>query len=381
MFYAADPGPDYELAWPRDLFVSEATALLASRSRGWISGWIKAAELLLREAFAGYTPAEDLWTVRWSDIPPELLNAEDSPDGDDLPRAFLFQLLSCASRLPGPVVTTPYWNARKAPDATGGLTGDQAAARLQREWWHMVEDLRARGYLTRVAPECADTPARASLALLNLELEKRLGVADLWPMSDEGWRPDDFYSLVEAVHDLVARPRERMWHMGDDWHYLALAPAPARALYRWRVDQLLARYGVGLQLAADGEDTGRLVHTAGDDRDALVQRVLTTDTGTQDERVHAIAVFRARTAGVPEKRTAIVTLAGLLEQRKDLLKTKLLSKDEGALFQIANKFDLRHRRADQQGDYDQVFLDWVFWWYLATVELTDRLLARQDDTP
>jgi hypothetical protein len=24
-----------------------------------------------------------------------------------------------------------------------------------------------------------------------------------------------------------------------------------------------------------------------------------------------------------------------------------------------------------------VFLDWVFWWYLATVELTDRLLTRQ----
>jgi hypothetical protein len=32
----------------------------------------------------------------------------------------------------------------------------------------------------------------------------------------------------------------------------------------------------------------------------------------------------------------------------------------------------------QRGDYDPVFLDWVFWWYLATVELTDRLLARQD---
>jgi hypothetical protein len=24
-----------------------------------------------------------------------------------------------------------------------------------------------------------------------------------------------------------------------------------------------------------------------------------------------------------------------------------------------------------------VFLDWIFWWYLATIELTDRLLYRQ----
>jgi hypothetical protein len=32
---------------------------------------------------------------------------------------------------------------------------------------------------------------------------------------------------------------------------------------------------------------------------------------------------------------------------------------------------------DKKGDYDPVFLDWVFWWFLGTFELTDRLLARQ----
>jgi len=39
-------------------------------------------------------------------------------------------------------------------------------------------------------------------------------------------------------------------------------------------------------------------------------------------------------------------------------------------------FAIRHRRRGQQADYDPVFLDWIFWWYLATVELTARLLAR-----
>jgi len=29
-----------------------------------------------------------------------------------------------------------------------------------------------------------------------------------------------------------------------------------------------------------------------------------------------------------------------------------------------------------KASYDPVFLDWVFWWYLATIELTDRLLRR-----
>ena len=59
-----------------------------------------------------------------------------------------------------------------------------------------------------------------------------------------------------------------------------------------------------------------------------------------------------------------------------MLKEALFSKDEVALFVIANKFDLRHGDEKQHTDYDPAFLDWVFRWYLATVELTDRLLAR-----
>ncbi|ODU05016.1 MAG: hypothetical protein ABS81_08670 [Pseudonocardia sp. SCN 72-86] len=64
------------------------------------------------------------------------------------------------------------------------------------------------------------------------------------------------------------------------------------------------------------------------------------------------------------------------------LKQQIARKDEGALFQIANEFALRHQKPDQKGDYDPAFLDWIFWWYLATVELTNRLLARdQAATP
>jgi hypothetical protein len=54
-----------------------------------------------------------------------------------------------------------------------------------------------------------------------------------------------------------------------------------------------------------------------------------------------------------------------------------LSKDEGALFQIANEFSVRHASERQKGDYDAVFLEWFFWWYLATIELTDRVIMRR----
>ena len=47
------------------------------------------------------------------------------------------------------------------------------------------------------------------------------------------------------------------------------------------------------------------------------------------------------------------------------------------MFQIANKFTIRHQNRQQLSDYDPVFLDWVFWWYLGTVELTNRIIGRQ----
>lgn len=90
---------------------------------------------------------------------------------------------------------------------------------------------------------------------------------------------------------------------------------------------------------------------------------------------HAIALFRGRDVTAESRRSAIVTLAGILEERRTLIKEDIGRPDEGALFEIANRYDLRHRNANQRSNYDEAFLDWIFWWYLATVELTNRLIA------
>jgi hypothetical protein len=66
----------------------------------------------------------------------------------------------------------------------------------------------------------------------------------------------------------------------------------------------------------------------------------------------------------------------VLEERRELLKGVLYTGDEGALFEIANRFAIRHEDQRQKSEYDPVFLDWIFWWYLATIELTDRVIAR-----
>ena len=94
-----------------------------------------------------------------------------------------------------------------------------------------------------------------------------------------------------------------------------------------------------------GSDAGLLVHAAGDPRDALTDQALATaDPRDRAEVQHAVALFRGRAVSREEKRSAIVTLARLLEERRPLVEAALNKKDAGALFQIANEFDLRHRR-------------------------------------
>lgn len=208
-------------------------------------------------------------------------------------------------------------------------------------------------------------------------IDRRLGIPDLWPLTPETWDEDTFYGLIEVFHDLVSRPRMRRFHNWNmcGWHHSEFHNGPARVLYRWKINQILRSAGIEYELATEGEDLGRLVAVTDDACSQLVHRALNDSPPDTTAGVrHAIALFRGRDTSAETKRSAIFNLARILEERRALIKEHL-HKDEGALFQIANSFDLRHSNAGQQREYDEVFLDWISWWYLATVELTNRLIA------
>ena len=383
MFDAADPSPQYELGWPRELFMAEATALPEPSHPNWLED----AELLLEEAFIYNTPKADLRTTQWYEVPLGLLKDQSSASPQQVARAFVAHLVDSADQLPECSERRPYWSVRSVDEkASTSPDANDRIQQLHREWTQLVDDLQDRGYLDWVAPRgCAARPASSpAVEVLAAEIKQRLRADGLWPLRHQDWDNDTFYGLIEVVHDLVARPRHRDQHAldGCNGHYSNFAQIPAQVLYRWEVDQLLDRYGVGLHLAGSGEDAGRLVCNLGGGLEGLVLSALgSRDPGVRDDVGHAVALFRSRTATTAERRSAVVTLAGVLEQRKALLKIELFAKDEAALFLIANKFGLRHRNRSQQDDYDPVFLDWIFWWYLATVELTNQLIARQTGTP
>jgi len=355
-------GPDWALRWPTRLFVSEAIAILNERPPG-SRNWSDCARLLLEDAFVSSVPRDS--------IPPP-----ESPRPGNDARKTLTEILAIANTFKQVEDRQPYFLERNQTADRAPL-GHEAA---QREFGRIVADFYVRGYFANhLYPGCVDDHDKPPTNVSEF-IEERLGVADLWPLkSTLPWEDDLWFSLIEVFHDVAARPRSRWYHSwnGCGYHFNDFAVAPGQDLYRWTIDKLLARADIFYRLGDSGEDIGRLVSLTDDGRSELIEHLLVDHPDSAvDSVAHAVSLFRRRGATFEDKRSAIVTLAGVLEERRALLKQELLSKDENALFEIANNYALRHRNENQRDEYGEEFLDWVFWLYAATVELSDRLLRR-----
>lgn len=377
MFDPKEPARGYELLWPHDLFRAELAAILSSpvKTRD-------ALELLLDEAMRGPDPIEDLRELpqNWSRHDPW---AEPSA-GSGPAHEFGETLLNNVDKLV-PYRRKRYFIDRHSPDP--GPLGPPERGRadlmqLQRAWEAIVLELIKKGYLDRLAGDsCQDGRDNEQPQRISELISKEIGMDDQWPLIFDGepYAPEHFFTLVEVFHDLVARPRTRSWHDYDEhyWYY-DFNDRAGQAVYRWKVNDLFEKYEIDLELADVGEDRGILVHRQLDPRQDLIRMAPTAaDVDHNHDRVqHAVALFRNRNADIESKRSAIITLYAVLENRRDLVKAELLSKDERDLYEIANRFRIRHHKADQRGDYDEAYLDWLFWWYLATIELTNRLIEK-----
>jgi hypothetical protein len=364
---AVDRG-DLELLWPRDLFASEGQELIQS-------GSVTEANLglLMDEAFVG-------------DVGQRMIGqlADADPWGTHQASTLSTLLVGLVRDVDQiPMYTRPiYYAERKGPRPPRKLLDFNG---LVTEVSRVVRELDTAGYFeSAFGSSCVDGdndhPAQGQRILSDL-LDTDAAV---WPVPDFVLDEDLFYSEIEALHDVVARPRSRRWHSyGHEWDYSDFSRASGQRVYIWKINAVLERGETSLRLSNAGPDRGRLVETTGDPRDELIERVLAVPVARDRSDVeHAVELFRRRGSSRDDKRSSVVALARVLENyRKDVLAPRLLSRDESALFQIANQFDIRHRNADQHGEYADEFLDWIFWWYLGTIELVHRLLVRPTPSP
>ncbi len=141
------------------------------------------------------------------------------------------------------------------------------------------------------------------------------------------------------------------------------------------MNELLEAYESGYELSATGE-----VLALGDPGLAPLHAapLPTPDTDNVGARVAAAqAKFRWHRSTQSERRDAIRDLADVLEFLRPQLAGILNKKDDAALFEIANRFAIRHHNPDQQGSYDKlIWYSWIFYFYLANIHAVGALLRR-----
>jgi hypothetical protein len=101
-----------------------------------------------------------------------------------------------------------------------------------------------------------------------------------------------------------------------------------------------------------------------------------TDPEITDRVRRAQEGFARPGATVADHRDAVRDLADVLEMLRPRLTQAITAKDEAALFEIINKFAIRHANKSQQGDYDALWLFWMFHCFGATIYV---VLWRLDD--
>ncbi|WP_218017258.1 hypothetical protein [Rhodococcus marinonascens] len=258
---------------------------------------------------------------------------------------------------------------------------------LVRGFVSLIDELDTAGYFeNRFGKDCVDDPRDDTVHTLisvHTLIYRELGVEGIWPLDADLLADsiDLFYDIVELLHDQVAKPNTRFYHDFSEcgWHHDKFDIGAGGVVYRWRVNKLFEGSTLELRLAEDGEDIGRLVTVTDEARTALAQSVAARSDGESADQVrHALALFRERGSDRNQKRSAVAALALVLEERRyGVLADALAKSDRGALFDLANNFHVRHQDARQKRDYDDFYLDWIFWVYLSTIELTNQVLDAQ----
>jgi hypothetical protein len=219
-------------------------------------------------------------------------------------------------------------------------------------------------------------------------MEKSDGIEDeagfslkFQPFPITGWAgkditEDNIFDVIEFLYDHVSEPGEP-----DEEYpgYIDYDEEGGRKEFRQKINLALADYKDGYELSEGGEMLAIGKHGL---EYILEAEIPDYDEENVDSKVKdAIRKWRNRHLDMSERREAIKTMADVFEWLKKTGKLKgvLSSKDESALFDIANNFDLRHHNPEQKKEYDKdIWYPWMFHFYLATYHAVIRLLKRKE---
>ena len=186
------------------------------------------------------------------------------------------------------------------------------------------------------------------------------------------------FDLVEFLYDYVSKPLEGKYHEFDNcgWHYFNFDKSRGQEEYLKYVNELLAKYGTGYELTKDGE-----ILIVGEDElnEIFVSELPNVDNDNIKNSVdRAIKKFRRYKSNEEDRKDAIRDLADVLEFLKRRYPNVLNKQDDSDLFNIINRFSIRHHNPDQVNNYDKpIWYNWMFYFFLSTIHAYTRFMIKK----
>jgi hypothetical protein len=228
--------------------------------------------------------------------------------------------------------------------------------------------------------ECVDA-GHIDGNIRDVELEMLLSIRkkDLWPIEVRAthYSEDDFFDVLEFLHQQVAKPIEGTYHSWNDcgYHWETFNKSDGQAEFRSKVNQALEQYEKRFELST----TGEVLHKVESGFEPIFEADVPSKDANVVRRIEAATLqYRRRGSTIDERRQAVRDLADVLEYLRPRVQELLTNKDESDLFNIANNFGIRHHNDKQKTGYDAgLWLSWMFYFYLSTIHVVLRKIEHQ----
>lgn len=189
--------------------------------------------------------------------------------------------------------------------------------------------------------------------------------------SHKKYQEADLFSLIELLYENIVYPEHWVSGTAQDFFW---CKETGEDEFRREVNKCLPLYGKGWELTEIG-----YIRELTDDCyvELLDQTALYGDEKNVDSRIRfAKKQFLQYGSGLEEKKNAIREIGDSLEYiRKELKQT--LPKEEDDIFNLLNRFGIRHHNDKQLTDYDAaVYYPWIFYTLLSCFDAFVKLKNR-----
>jgi hypothetical protein len=246
----------------------------------------------------------------------------------------------------------------------------------------IYQDFKTKGYFQKYFGYwCVDQDYVSGEAGENLDnfFLLKLRKTKLYPIEEYMYQyeEDDIFDVIELLYDCCAKPipQDSDYHSYSacGYHYSFFNEGAGKNEFRSELNSILIDYKDGFELSEEGE----ILLSTESEFKTLLEADSSITGNDQQKYEKAILKYRASRLDLQERLIAVRELADILENIRPKLKEILNNKDESDLFELANRFGIRHHNQNQQTQYDKkIWCSWMFYFYVATIQASFRLMEK-----